>query len=208
MAEERFAEIYIRNETGKDISGLVLEHIYSSREPDIRKAKVIHQNEEVMIGLANYEVGFGTGLDWWKLLWSDDENTVYTSDKSLLSKIGSYFARYGMDLLSIASSAINLWSLVENKEKWVNGIVNLISVVFNFGVRDTVSTMDRLKEYKEFMLEKQDESICFTIHSDRLITIITSSGSSGSFEYYKQRVVPENVVAQLDNVPANTEVTA
>ena len=200
MTEARVAKIYVRNETDKEISGLVLEHIYSSRAAETKNVDGISSGEEKYIGLANYEVGFGTGFDWWKLLWTDAKNNVYTNDKSLLSKLGSYFARYGMNILSIASSTINLGSLVENKEKWVNGIVNFISVVFNFEVRDTVSKVDRLKAYKEFMLEKQDDSICFTIHPNGLITITTSSGSSGSFEYYVQCVVPEDVVAQLDNV--------
>lgn len=210
MAESKVAKVYIANHLGKDITNVTLEHIYSSRAPETLTIGAIDKAETSpkYIGLVNFETGFGTGLDWWKLTWTDSNSKLYTSDKSFLSKLGTYFAKYVSDILAVASSSINVWSLVTNKQKWISSVVNLAVVVYNFGTRDTVSTMDRLKDYKEFMLEKDDDQICFSINEGHTISIIANSCETSSFEYFEQQVLPEPLIDQIDlNTAAQTPAT-
>lgn len=201
MGVPKTASVIITNNLGAGLAGLTLEHIYSSHAPETIHTGNMDVNETRNIGVVNFETGFGTGLDWWKLSWTDVNGSIYTSDKTFFSKMCAYFAKYAPDMLAVASSSINVWSLITNRDRWISSVINFAAVAYNLGTRDTVSTMDRLKDYKEFMLEKEDVDIRFTINQDNTISIQANSGQSEAFKYYKQEVRLPDVRIALNMAP-------
>ncbi|MCI5740188.1 MAG: hypothetical protein SO445_08065 [Lachnospiraceae bacterium] len=192
MATEMISDVYIENETGNDIIGITVEHIYGDREPEtiggsLFNGNILLDSKEVIIGCANYEVGAFTGLDWWRITWTDSNGNIYSSDQELLSKIGAYCGQYFMDIISLTSSSIALWATVTDQKKWIANMVNLITVFFNFATRSLTGGLSKGQHFKEFMLRKSDNSIRFILKSNNEIDIVASSGES-TVKYYQKQI--------------------